>query len=103
MDGNLTCHPHHDENLCPGEARGLDPEDLQGVVGDGHVGHRGDALEAVRGVEHQQAQKDDEGAGVRHKLHEGTAEHLSQLCVCVCVYRRAGCVCVCVCVYRRAV
>ena len=49
------------------------------MVSDGLVGQVLDPVEAVRGVDDQEAQEDDEGDGVGHKLHEGATQDLAQL------------------------
>lgn len=74
-----TCHPHHDEDLSQWEASGLHSEDLQWVVCDRDVGQSGNALKPVRRIKDQQAEEDDEGRSVGHKLHEGAAQDFTQL------------------------
>ncbi len=68
----LTQNPFHDEELGPGELRGLDAKHLPRMIRYGLVWEVLHTLEPVRCIQNQQTQKDGERYGVSDKLHEGT-------------------------------
>lgn len=71
-DPGLTQNPFHDEELGPGELRGLDAKHLPRMIRYGLVWEVLHTLKPVRRVQNQQTQKDGERHGVSDKLHEGT-------------------------------